>query len=224
MALLITPRLFQTIAWLPLRSVMRLFGRLEIRGSEHLAGLHSNVIFACNHTSEVDPVLLVACPPLGSRHIPLVFCARDKRYYASWGWRSALYGGTFFKLMGAYPIRSGLKDYAAALETHVGLARTGHSLCIFPAGFHTPGNPYPRARGGVGYLAHATAIPVVPVHIEGVYDLSPWSLWRGHHRVRVTFGKPIEPPKLEQITRVDSDNNPYAEFAHTVMGRVHEIR
>lgn len=223
MTRLLSPRLFQSGVWVPMRAAMRTFGGLEIRGLEHVHALKGNAIFACNHTSQVDPVLLVACLPFGSVHSPLIFGSREKNYYAHWGWRSIVYGGAFFRLMGAYPIYSGLRDYHTALRHHIALAHAGHSICIFPAGFHTPGTPQPKARGGVGYLAHATALPVVPVLIEGVHRMSPWSFVTRRHRVRVTFGSPIPSLTADQCASSDAGYNPYSDYAHQTMTQVHSL-
>ena len=43
--------------------MLLLFVRLEVRGLENLKGIETNVIFAANHPSELDPFLIPASKP-----------------------------------------------------------------------------------------------------------------------------------------------------------------
>ena len=100
---------------------MLAFAKMEIRGIENTKLGGGNMILASNHTNNLDPVLLSACFSFFSRHIPLIFGSREKNFYASTAWGRLAYGGSFFRLMGAYPMIGGLKDYATSLQTHVDL-------------------------------------------------------------------------------------------------------
>jgi len=222
----IMPTLFQHLAWGPVRFVLRLFAGLEIRGMEQLHALRGNFILASNHTNQLDPILIVACFPFFSRHLPLVFGSREKDFYAKRGWKRLVYGGTFFKLMGAYPMYGGHYDYDAALRLHLEFARMGKSICIFPTGKQRTPHIVPKARGGVAYLAHTANLPIIPVHIQGLQDMTFFSVWTGRHKVTVSFGAPLYPKEVFadlNSLQITEDRNPYAHAAAAVMSRIEQM-
>ena len=111
----VTPSLFQHFSWGPLKLLMKIFCFLEIKGSENIENVKGNMIIASNHISELDPVLIVSCLPFFSKHIPFYFVSLLKKEYTN-GWRKLLYGGNFFRLMGAYPAYLGLKKLPRIFE------------------------------------------------------------------------------------------------------------
>lgn len=186
------PRLLQTFAWGPTRTLLNTFTHFRVRGAHRIRHLRQ-AIFAANHANELDPIIVTAAlSPLG-RFAPMYYVARGRDFYPKheFGWKSFIYGGTFFKAWGAYPALAGMKDYARSLEAHHALLRHGHSLCMFPEGGRTRDGNLREAHGGIGYLLHATQVPVVPVAIKGTFQLSPQKFLSGRHRVSVTFGEPL---------------------------------
>ncbi|HEY5232443.1 MAG TPA: hypothetical protein VIK35_02770, partial [Verrucomicrobiae bacterium] len=107
----ISPLLLQKLIWIPTRSILWFFGRLEVRGLENLNGIKTPVIFAPNHPSELDPFLVPASLPFWSRFSPLFYTTREKSFYDTVGWRRHLFGGLFINLWGGYPVSVGLRDY-----------------------------------------------------------------------------------------------------------------
>ena len=222
----IMPNILQRLAWGPVRLVLKLFAGLEVRGLENLKRIRGNMIIASNHANQLVPILIVACFPFFSKHLPLVFGSREKDFYARSGWRRFVYGGLFFRLMGAHPMYGGLQDYEVALRHHIEFARTGESICIFPTGKRSVPHIVPKARGGVGYLAHTTDLPIVPVKIQGLEDMTFLSLWTGKHKVVVTFGEPLQAKDIFMNTsfiQLTQDQNPYAEAAAVVMQKVEQL-
>jgi len=73
----------------------------------------------------------------------------------------------------------------------------GYSVLVFPEGKLTQNGKLNPFQSGVGLLAIGLHAPVVPVKIEGLYELKrqrstqvSWPLvWPG--KISVTFGKPI---------------------------------
>lgn len=221
----IMPMLFQRLAWGPIRLVTWLFAGLEIRGVENLKHIRGNFIIASNHTNQLDPMLLVACFPFFSKHVPLMFASREKDFYAKTGWRRWVYGGTFFRLMGAHPMYGGLNNYEAALRHHIEFARKGESICIFPTGKKRNGVTG-KAKGGVGYLIQATNLPILPVKIQGIEDMTFLSIWTGKHKVVVTFGEPLQAKEIFMNTSFiqrTQAQNPYDDAAAAVMGKVEQL-
>ena len=105
----------------PVRFLFKIFAGLKVEGSENLKKINKNdgVIFAANHASELDPVILSAIMNPFSRLSPLSYVARDKSFYTTSGWRSPFYGGALFKSVGAHPIIPGQKNYEVALAHHI---------------------------------------------------------------------------------------------------------
>ena len=216
----LSPLILQKLIWVPTHLALAAFGRLEVRGLENLEGLGSNVIFACNHTSELDPFMIPGALGFFSPFSPIFYTSREKRFYASSGWRKNLYGGAFFKAWGSYPVYVGLHDYEKSLVNHTRIIRDGGSLCIFPEGRKTPDGSIQPAKGGVGYLAYATGRPIVPVRIDGLYGFRAGGFLLGHRRLSIAFGEPLHVMNAPQTTLVVDDFKAYANF---VMDRIRAL-
>jgi 1-acyl-sn-glycerol-3-phosphate acyltransferase len=189
----ISPLFLQKIIWIPTRFVLKFFGHLEMTGLENIKDIKSNIIFACNHTSELDPVLIPASLPFRSRQSPMFYVSREKKFYGASGWRRHFYGGLFFRLWGSYPVYVGLRDYGKSLAQHIKIVNDGFSICIFPEGRTTPNGVIQIAKGGVSYLSHVTNVPVVPVRIDGNFRLTLKDFILRKRTLRVIFGEPIYP-------------------------------
>ncbi|TSC57874.1 MAG: 1-acyl-sn-glycerol-3-phosphate acyltransferase [Parcubacteria group bacterium Greene0416_79] len=201
------------------RPLFRFFLRLEIRGLTHLTlfskTIHvstianraytydrryvptSGVIFAVNHSSELDAILLPASLPFLSPLMPMFYTSRGRGFYKTSGWRQRLYGGFIFKLWGSHLVQSGTRDYERSLNTHLELLRGGKSVCIFPEGRKTrDGTVGGEAHGGVAHLSYRTGAPVVPVRIKGVFRLTLAEFFLRRRTVEVIFGEPLSSAEL----------------------------
>lgn len=96
----IPPLILQTIVWPLTWFLFHFFGHLSVRGLSNLKDLDRGVIFASNHSNELEPVLLPASLPFLSRLMPMFYTSREHKFYTDFGWRKYIYGGTFFKLWG----------------------------------------------------------------------------------------------------------------------------
>jgi long-chain acyl-CoA synthetase len=92
------------------------------------------------------------------------------------------------------------------------LADKGWNVLVFPEGERTKDGKLGRFRGGIGLLAARLGLPVVPMRIDGLWELAQARLagkssrWKPVPRgaVRVTIGAPISfAPDAEpdEITR-----------------------
>lgn len=191
------PLILQSFAWPPTRLMFNFFCHFEVRGSKNLKSLKGDgVIFATNHISEWDPILVTAALPLLGRFTPLFYVSMVKSHYTNSGMMKHIYGGNFFKAWGAHPVYKGEKDYEKALVHHIDLLNSGQSLCIFPEGKRSETGELGKPRGGVAFLAHRTNKPVVPVSIQGIHKMSAKEFFSRKRKIIITFGEVL---KLEDI-------------------------
>ena len=222
----IMPNVFQRSAWGPLRVFMSLFCSLEIRGVENVKKIKGNMLVASNHSSELDPLLIVACLPFFSRHLPLFFTSREKNFYAAMGWKRIIYGGTFFRMMGSYQVYVGLKNYALSLRHHLKFINEGKNICIFPSGKITLRGERVKAKGGISFLAREPHLPIMPVLIQGLERLTISDSLRGKRKVTVTFGKPLYSKDIFQDAQrviIDDSRNDYEKAAAVLMDKIFQL-
>jgi len=219
------PSFLQHLAWWPMRFVLRVFCSLRIQGIENIESLKTNLIIASNHTSELDPLLIVACLPFFSCHLPLYFVSREKSFYKN-SRRSFMYGGRFFKMMGAYPAYVGLNNYELALRHHLEAIDRGGNVCIFPVGKKHLSSEVIKAKGGVSYMAIKTGLPIIPVMIQGIEKLTFASFISGKRKLTITFGEPLYVKdifkNLDKKT-TDLDKKDYENAAAVLMRKVAQL-
>ncbi len=190
----ISPLILQTAIWPITRPMFLFFLHLEIHGLERLENLPrgKGIIFATNHSSELDPILVPASLPFLSPLMPMFYTSREQSFYKNSGWRQFFYGGFFFKLWGSHRLASGKHDYATSLASHVQILNDGHSLCMFPDGGRLPEREIGAvAHGGVGYLAWSTKAVIVPVRISGAHLTTPSQFFLRKRKVKIVFGTPL---------------------------------
>ncbi|MEK7558595.1 MAG: lysophospholipid acyltransferase family protein [Patescibacteria group bacterium] len=190
------PVFLQNSIWLPTRIFLKFFTRFEIRGFEHIKNLSGPLIFASNHASELDPILVTAAMPFFSPLLPIFYVAKKGEFYKKDGPLGLIYGGVFFKLWGAYPVREGLKNYKLSLNIHLEMLKEKKCLLIFPEGKITKDGNIGSAHGGIGYLAYATKSKVVPVAIQGNFHLTQKDFFSRKRKIIITIGAPINPSSL----------------------------
>src|SRR5262249_18324871 len=94
------------------------------------------------------------------------------------------------------------------------LVDRGGSILVFPEGVTTKDGQLGPFRSGIGLLATRLHLPVVPMKLEGLFELKPANrklAWTG--QVRVTIGRPV---------RFSDDHEP-SEIAKELQDRVAEL-
>ncbi|MES2216498.1 MAG: lysophospholipid acyltransferase family protein [Patescibacteria group bacterium] len=218
----VSPLLLQKLIWVPTRIILAFFGNLTIKDIDNTDLVKKNVIFACNHSSEIDPFIVPASLSFFSKFSPLFYPVREKKFYDQSGWRKHLFGGRFINLWGGFPVYVGLHNFEKALEDHVRILKNGGSLCVFPEGGRSHNGYVQPAKGGVAYLSDASNCPIIPVAISGVFKTSLIDFLLGNRRIRVQFGKPIFPEELRiKVPAYPSeDKGFYRERAQYVMSKI----
>jgi 1-acyl-sn-glycerol-3-phosphate acyltransferase len=221
----LSPLILQTAIWPIVRPLFRFFLRLGIKGTANLQRITytQGTVFAVNHSSELDAILVPSSLPFFSPLMPMFYTSREQAFYKTSGWRQFFYGGFLFKLWGSHPVRSGKQNYEESLKTHIEILSNGKSVCIFPEGRKTKDGDIGReARGGVAYLAYRTGAPVMPVRIKAVFKMTFREFLFRKRAVEVIFGTPLftaalfpktAPPSLDEIKSA----------AHRILGAIQQL-
>jgi long-chain acyl-CoA synthetase len=196
--------------YLLLRPAVFLLGWPRITGRDNLRGLRGPVLVVCNHIDDVDVGFVQTALPARFRH----HLATATGGEALEALRTPPPGRGF--LRGAYdrvswilgvsllnlfplPREAGFREsFAFAGES----VDRGYSILVFPEGHHTTDGKIAPFRAGVGLLAKNLAMPVVPMRIDGLFDLKrAKKKFALPGRIKVKIGTPLRfPPDYEPAT------------------------
>jgi 1-acyl-sn-glycerol-3-phosphate acyltransferase len=162
------------------RTIFRTLYGLRIVGEPEIPA-EGPLVYAINHESHLDP--------------PVVGCLRCLRpcYFLA---RATLFDfrpfGALIRFFGAIPLdrdQGGMSGLRAAVK----VLERGGCIMLFPEGTRSKSGVIGRFRPGFALLARKTGATVLPVAVEGLYEIWPPSrrFPRLRGRIRVTFGKPI---------------------------------
>ncbi|HUC30859.1 MAG TPA: AMP-binding protein, partial [Candidatus Acidoferrum sp.] len=186
--------------YLLLRPAIILLGWPRIEGRENLRGIEGPLLVISNHVGDVDPGFILTALPARFRH-RLATATGGEALEAL---RTPRPGRNFFlriydrmqwilgvSLLNLFPLprEAGFRrsfSYAGQAVDR------GYSVLVFPEGRHTTDGKMNQFRAGIGLLAVNLGIPVLPMRIDGLFELkqagrhfaAPW-------RIRVKIGKPI---------------------------------
>ncbi len=193
-----------------IRAICKHHLELECTGREHVPR-RGPFIVVSNHTSHVDTgVLLAALGPLAFRVHP----AAATDYW----FRNPVLGWVLHGTLGAVPFDRNAQNVTRALGLPAEILRNGHSLIFYPEGGRSATGELRPFKSAIGLLALASAVPVLPVYIQGAYEALPKgdSIIK-HHPVRVRFGPVIAiEPYLAQL-----DRESVAELSRNLADDVH---
>lgn len=151
--------------------------RLRIEGGEHLA-VAGPLIVACNHRSNLDPLLVACAAPRGVH-----FLSKEELFVGPLGW------GLW--RIGQVPVRRGGVD-RSALDGARSVLQRGWLLGVFPEGTRGAGD-FAQVQAGIAWLVVRQAAPVVPVVIVGSERLSqPWGWLPRRWSIRIVVGPPLQ--------------------------------
>jgi len=204
--------------------VTLLMSRMHVVGREHLEGIRGPVLFVANHVTYADHALILVAlpehlhrrlaiamegellrdwinPPAGTP--PFTRLRRLFEYYLV---------VTFFNVF-PLPKRSGFRR---AFQYAGERADAGDSILIFPEGERAPHGQLHMGefKAGAGLLAQRLGVPVVPVKLEGLYELKRDRVYfPAPGKVEVKFGAP---------TRFSHDADP-ASIAREMKRLIREL-
>ncbi len=135
--------------------------RLIVRGARNLP-LERVAVYASNHTSYMDTPVVFAALPFQFR----ILAKKELWSMPFIGW--------YLGRSGQIPIDT---ENPRATLSSLGVAakalRAGMPLFVFPEGSRTPNGELQNFLSGAAYLAIRAQVPLVPIALNGIYDLLP---------------------------------------------------
>jgi len=200
--------LFWPTTWLRLasqyllaRPAMFLLARPQVIGRENLRGVRGPLLVISNHISDVDFSFVQAALPARIRHkLAIATCGEALELLRSpgpdRGWFGRIYDRVQWTLgvalLNLFPLprQAGFrKSFAYAGEA----VDRGYSVLVFPEGKHTQDGSLSSFRSGVGLLANNLRIPVLPMRIDGLFELKKaGKRFAAPGTIRVRIGKPMQ--------------------------------
>lgn len=167
------------------RLTLKLCYRFRITG-ESLVPASGPCIFVSNHQSLLDPVLN-GCAVVDRQ---LTAMARESLFrWKPFAWLMRSYGAIALKEEGGD---------TAAFKAALAELREGRCILIYPEGSRTPDGRVHDFMPGVALLIRRAQVPVVPMGIEGAFDVwrrgEKWPKLFG--RIEVEVGQPIPAEQL----------------------------
>ena len=151
---------------------------LEVVGREHVPRSGAFLV-ASNHVSYLDPPLVGAA------------CPRRLRFMAQADLFRHPLLGAFLRGVHAISLKREAGDLAA-LRAALASLRGGAGVAIFPEGGRQLSGTLGAPKRGVGLLADAAKVPVIPALVQGTFQALPPGAARLHRaKIRVAFGEPI---------------------------------
>jgi long-chain acyl-CoA synthetase len=195
---------------------------LTVSGLEHLRDLEPPVIFAANHISHLDTPAVYAALPFRWRQRLAPAMALDvfrpyfepDRFPTKQVWWTGLgyvLALCLFKRLSP-SARNGRSS--ARFELHRRIDQTRILSVGLPEGMRSPDGKLKPFRAGIGMMAIRLRVPIVPIRIEGLYEVySIHDSWPKPGPVRVSFGESLE-----------FTTESYEEVAHKVQQAIEHLK
>jgi len=183
-----------------MRPAIMLLGWPKIEGRTNLKDVHGPVLVVCNHIDDVDVGFVQTALPPRLRHRLATATGGEAlevlrtpnadrgfllRAYDRLQWVSGVALLNLFPLPRAAAF---LKSFAYAGEC----VDRGYSVLVFPEGHHTTDGELLPFRAGVGLLATRLNVPVVPMRIDGLFNVKRAGRRLARPReIRVRIGQPV---------------------------------
>jgi long-chain acyl-CoA synthetase len=187
--------------YLLMRPALALLGWPRIEGRERLRGMDGPLLVVSNHVSDVDAGFILTALPARFRHRlatatggealeALRVPGPDRGFFARIYDRAQWFLGVSLLNLFPLPREAGFRrSFAYAGEA----VDRGYSILVFPEGRHTTDGKMNSFRAGVGLLAAKLGIPVLPMRIDGLFEVknagrrfaAPW-------KIRVWIGEPMK--------------------------------
>jgi long-chain acyl-CoA synthetase len=189
------------VHYLLLRPAVFLLGWPRVEGRQNLHGVRGPVLVICNHIGDVDPGFVLTALPARLRHklaiatggeaLEILRTPPATRSFVA-GIHDRVKWALGVSLLNLFPLprEAGFREsFAYAGES----VDRGYNLLVFPEGRHTTDGKLLPFRAGIGLLANNLQIPVVPMRIEGLFELKQaGKKFTRPGMVKVKIGVPVQ--------------------------------
>jgi long-chain acyl-CoA synthetase len=186
----------------------------RVFGRENLRNVKAPVLVISNHVIYLDVGFVLAALPARLRHRLAVAMGGERLaemrrppgecfFLRRWLQRTKYY--LVVSLFNVFPLpkKSGFRE---SFRFAGDLADRGWNILVFPEGDLTPDGKLQPLRAGIGLLASNLRLPVVPMRVDGAYEIrEAGRRFNRPGRIRVHIGKPLEFPAgsdPQEIVRV----------------------
>jgi len=183
--------------YLLVRLPMLLLAHPRVSGREKLAGVRGPILVVANHITMADPAFILVALPFRLRNRLAVAMIGERLR----DMRKPPAGANFFRALverigyglllmvfNVFPLpqETGFRESFAFAGD---LVDRGWSVLVFPEGGRTQDGRIAPFRKGIGILAESLRLPVLPVRIDGLFELKQARRkWAKPGTVRVTVG------------------------------------
>jgi long-chain acyl-CoA synthetase len=189
------------VHYLLLRPAVFFLGWPHVEGRQNLSGTRGPVLVICNHLSDVDLGFVLTALPARLRHKLAIATGGEaleilRTPPATQGVIARIYDLVKWtlgvSLLNLFPLprEAGFREsFAYAGES----VDRGYSVLVFPEGRHTTDGKLLPFRSGIGLLANNLQIPIVPMRIDGLFELKQAGkrFARPGH-VKIKIGAPVQ--------------------------------
>jgi 1-acyl-sn-glycerol-3-phosphate acyltransferase len=163
-------------------------------------------IFVMNHQSMIDIPLAFTAIPVNIRFV----AKHVLKYVPFLGWYMWMTGMVFVN-------RSNRAQAVGSLRQAGERIRAGANILAYPEGTRTRDGRLLPFKKGVFVLAIEAKVPIVPIAVEGSYDVLPSDGFRVRPRtMRMKLGEPIETAHL-----TEADRDALMAKVHAAMSALH---
>lgn len=191
-----------------------ILGWPRVIGRENLRGVKGPLLVISNHVGDVDPGFILTALPARFRHRlatatggealeALRVPAADRGFIRGIYDRVKWFLGVSLLNLFPLPRESGFRQSFAYAGRAVD---RGYSVLVFPEGRHTTTGKMNPFRAGIGLLAENLGIPVLPMRIDGLYELkAAGKKIAAPGKITVRIGKPREFPPGTDPERIAAE-------------------
>lgn len=191
-----------------------ILGWPRVIGRENLRGVKGPLLVISNHVGDVDPGFILTALPARFRHRlatatggealeALRVPAADRGFIRGIYDRVKWFLGVSLLNLFPLPRESGFRQSFAYAGRAVD---RGYSVLVFPEGRHMTTGKMNPFRAGIGLLAENLGIPVLPMRIDGLYELkAAGKKIAAPGKITVRIGKPREFPPGTDPERIAAE-------------------
>jgi long-chain acyl-CoA synthetase len=189
------------VHYLLLRPAVFLLGWPHVIGRDNLRGVRGPVLVVCNHIGDVDPGFVLTALPARLRHKLAIATGGEALEILRTPPATRTFPGKVYdrvkwalgeSLLNLFPLprEAGFREsFAYAGES----VDRGYSVLVFPEGRHTTDGKMLPFRAGIGLLANNLQIPIVPMRIDGLFDVKQaGKKFARPGQMKVKIGAPVQ--------------------------------